>query len=48
VPGVIFVNRKIKLNTPSIMDIVPTMLNYFGIARPECLAGRVLFENENK
>ena len=48
VPGVIFVNRKIKLNNPSIMDIVPTVLNYFGITRPKCLAGRVLFENENK
>jgi len=48
VPGVLFVNRKVKLNNPSIIDIVPTMLDYFGISRPESLEGRVLFSNENK
>ncbi|MDD5506108.1 MAG: alkaline phosphatase family protein, partial [Candidatus Omnitrophica bacterium] len=48
VPGVIFVNRKIKLSNPSIVDILPTILDYYGISRPESLDGKVLFKNEDK
>jgi len=48
VPGVIFINRKIELSNPSIVDILPTMLDYYGISKPESLEGKVLFKDENK
>ena len=34
VPGMLFVNRKIAVNNPSIMDIGPTVLDLFGVKVP--------------
>lgn len=42
VPGVIFINRKIKINTPSIIDIAPTLLNIFDSEETERMDGRSL------
>ncbi len=35
VPGVIFVNKKISFENPSIIDIAPSILDLFGIAKPK-------------
>ena len=44
VPGVFFSNHKIKTQTPSIMDIAPTVLSLFGVAVPGHMDGRPLVE----
>ncbi|HEX9902621.1 MAG TPA: alkaline phosphatase family protein [Acidobacteriota bacterium] len=44
VPGVFFSNFKIKTQTPSIMDIAPTVLSLFGLAVPGHMDGRPLVE----
>lgn len=43
VEGVIFVNKKTELREPSIIDIAPTILNSFGITKPNEMQGIVLF-----
>ena len=48
VPGVIFVNKKLILKEPSIIDIAPTILGLFEITKPEEMQGRVLFRDEIK
>lgn len=40
VPGVLFVNRKIKTTAPEITDIAPTILKYYGIEAWKQLDGR--------
>lgn len=42
VPGVIFSNRQITDETPSLMDLAPTILDTFGIAKPKFQDGKVL------
>jgi predicted AlkP superfamily phosphohydrolase/phosphomutase len=42
VPGVFFSNIKINTPEPSIMDIAPTVLDLFGIAKPAHMDGRIL------
>ncbi|HTY44396.1 MAG TPA: alkaline phosphatase family protein [Patescibacteria group bacterium] len=42
VPGVIFVNKKADLRSASILDIAPTVLAAFGIAKPAYLEGQVI------
>lgn len=43
VPSIIFINKKVELKQPSIIDIAPTVLNLFGIAKPEEMEGAILF-----
>ncbi len=42
VPGVIFMNRKATLTTPSIIDIAPTILRLFDIPLPSVFDGKAL------
>ncbi|MBU2222112.1 MAG: alkaline phosphatase family protein [Candidatus Omnitrophota bacterium] len=46
VPGVIFLNKKIELENPSIIDIAPTLLDLFDIAKPADMEGRSLFRRK--
>ncbi len=48
VPGVIFINKKLGLKEPAIIDIAPTVLNLFGIAKSDEMQGKVLFRDENR
>ena len=42
VPGVLFCNWKITEKNPSIVDIAPTILYQFGIAKPKYQDGKIL------
>jgi len=42
VPGVLFSSQKINAQTPSIMDIAPTVLELFGLNAPAHMDGRSL------
>ena len=44
VPGVVLSNKPIRVPDPTLLDLAPTVLAEFGIARPEPMTGRVLFE----
>jgi len=44
VPGVFFCNRKIDVDTPSIVDIAPTVLHLFGQEVPSFYDGKSLFK----
>jgi predicted AlkP superfamily phosphohydrolase/phosphomutase len=44
VPGVVLSNRKIQAARPSLIDIAPTILADFGIARPSTMEGHNIFE----
>lgn len=46
VPGMLFCNRKIRSNNPSIMDIGPTILDLFGISVPNYCDGVTLIPAE--
>ena len=46
VPGVLFSNMAIKVGTPNIMDVAPTVLKLFGIDPPKYMTGKDLFDNE--
>lgn len=48
VPGLIFVNKKLDLKDPSIIDIAPTILSLFGIPESKEMPGKTLFKNEDK
>lgn len=48
VPGLMFTNRKVTLNCPSIIDIAPTILSLFNIDKPKQMQGKILFNNEDK
>jgi len=43
VPGVLFSNRKIEAADPGIEDMAPTVLELFGVKRPEWMEGRTVF-----
>ncbi len=43
VPGVLFVNRTIRLADPQLADLTVTILNEFGVPRPGEMSGRVVF-----
>jgi len=45
VPGLIFVNKKIELNKPSLVDIVPSILGLFNIDKPQEMQGENLFKD---
>jgi predicted AlkP superfamily phosphohydrolase/phosphomutase len=40
VPGVLFSNRKIAIETPAIVDVAPTILKLFGLELPTYFDGR--------
>ena len=40
VPGVLFSNRRLELEAPSIVDIAPTALRLFGLEIPQHFDGR--------
>lgn len=42
VPGILFCNRAVATADPGLIDIAPTVLSQFGIARPAYLEGRDL------
>jgi predicted AlkP superfamily phosphohydrolase/phosphomutase len=44
VPGVFFCSRPVKVKSPAIIDIAPTVLNLFGVAVPAHMDGRTLLE----
>ncbi|HEX6823988.1 MAG TPA: alkaline phosphatase family protein [Candidatus Sulfotelmatobacter sp.] len=44
VPGVLLSNRKIAANTPALTDIAPTILAEFGIAKPQGMIGKSVFQ----
>jgi predicted AlkP superfamily phosphohydrolase/phosphomutase len=39
VPGILFMNRKIRANNPKFLDITPTILKIFGIDKPRDMTG---------
>jgi predicted AlkP superfamily phosphohydrolase/phosphomutase len=43
VPGVLWSNRKITAEEPSILDIAPTALDLFGVPAPAYMQGKSLF-----
>jgi predicted AlkP superfamily phosphohydrolase/phosphomutase len=45
VPGVLFSNRKITRDDPSLIDVAPSVLSEFGVARPDYMTGRSFFES---
>jgi predicted AlkP superfamily phosphohydrolase/phosphomutase len=47
VPGVIWLNRKVKLTQPAITDIAPTVLRQYGLPVPEEMRGRDLLSNKD-
>jgi predicted AlkP superfamily phosphohydrolase/phosphomutase len=48
VPGVLFSNKRITLEDPALIDIAPSVLAEFGIARPGYMTGRNFFESPRK
>ena len=44
VPGVVFANRPLERDDCALVDMAPTGLDLFGIARPGHMHGRSLFE----
>jgi len=43
VPGVLFSNRPIRGNGPSLVDVAPSILAEFGLAAPSSMTGRNIF-----
>ena len=43
VPGVIFSNKPIVKDAPSLIDVAPTILEEFGLAVPDSMTGKSLF-----
>jgi predicted AlkP superfamily phosphohydrolase/phosphomutase len=41
--GILVSNRKIDTQTPSVKDIAPTVIQYFGIPVPDDIDGHALF-----
>jgi predicted AlkP superfamily phosphohydrolase/phosphomutase len=41
--GVLIVNRRLTTATPSIMDVAPTVLKYFGVQPPADIDGKAIF-----
>lgn len=46
VPGVLFLNRSIRQEQPSILDLAPTILAAFGVSPDERMEGRCLLERQ--
>ena len=48
IPGVVFSNRPIVLDQPSLVDLAPTILEEFGVRPPEAMTGGNLFSPAGK
>jgi predicted AlkP superfamily phosphohydrolase/phosphomutase len=44
VPGIILSNRRIVADAPALIDLAPTILAEFGVAKPAQMVGRDLYE----
>ena len=40
VPGVLFANRRIRTDAPTLLDLAPTILAQFGVSQPLAMIGR--------
>jgi len=45
VPGVLFTNRAIHTNTPSLIDLAPSIISEFGLPAPPSMEGRNIFSS---
>lgn len=43
VPGILLSNRRINRGDPALIDVAPTVLEVFGVSRPEHMTGRSFF-----
>ncbi|MDH7511838.1 MAG: alkaline phosphatase family protein [Clostridiales bacterium] len=43
IPGILFTNRKVRAESPALYDLTATILDVFGIAKPEEMTGRSIF-----
>lgn len=48
VPGVLLANTSFSCENPHILDLAPTILDLFGIARTSTMQGRSLFDSETR
>jgi hypothetical protein len=48
VPGVIFSNRPILAEKPSLVDLAPTILTEFGLPVPALMSGESLFKSKSE
>jgi len=48
VPGVLLANKRIKIDSPTLMDLAPTLLAEHGIGQPEQMKGRAAFDPGEK
>jgi predicted AlkP superfamily phosphohydrolase/phosphomutase len=46
VPGVLLSNRKIEMGAPALTDITPTILEQFGIKKPNDMMGHSVFQSD--
>lgn len=46
VPGVLFSNKRIELQSPSLTDIAPTILAEYGIPEPKNMVGQSVFRTQ--
>jgi predicted AlkP superfamily phosphohydrolase/phosphomutase len=46
VPGMLFVNRALQRQNPSIIDLAPSVLQYFGVPIPSLMEGKSLLSAE--
>ncbi len=44
VPGILLTNRRISTTEPALIDIAPTVLGLFDVAKPGTMTGRPLFD----
>ena len=44
VPGILLSNKEIKLDNPALTDLAPTVLDEFGIPKPEGMIGQSIFK----
>ncbi|MBN1344340.1 MAG: alkaline phosphatase family protein [Phycisphaerae bacterium] len=44
VPGIFLTNQKIRTDNPGVMDVAPSVLQCFGIAKPDYMDGEALFD----
>jgi bisphosphoglycerate-independent phosphoglycerate mutase (AlkP superfamily) len=44
VPGVLFCNKPLGSNSPSLIDIAPTVLNMFGLPVASTMEGKNVFK----
>jgi len=43
IPGILLTNRKIKVKSPALYDLTPTILQIFGIEIPKEMVGKPIF-----